>query len=66
MTFYGLGAMFGGKSADMCAKKNSAHINRGLRGGSHMRKPMTEALHWPEQKFHNMPTFSVQGGPVHV
>ena len=42
MTFEGLGEMFEGDSADMCAWKISASVDGGPSGGSRMRRPGSE------------------------
>ena len=50
MTFYGLGEIFGGNSANMCSEKISTYIDGGLSGRSRMRRPVSEAPHRRKQK----------------
>ena len=50
MTSEGLGEMFEGDSADMCAKKLSVGVNGGLSGGSSVRRPGSEDPHRSQRK----------------
>ena len=47
MTCEGLGEMFEGDSADMCAEKISASVDGGPSGGSHVRRPGSEDPQFP-------------------
>ena len=42
MTLEGLGEMFEGYFAEMCAKKISSHVDGGRREGSRVRRPRSE------------------------